>query len=407
MPPLDRRRRRRPLGQALWIALLVGLVLFLLIGGALRVGRASGPYTVDIDRSYALQAGVLAGQSNQQAAQLNRLVNTMPGLARRTLQTQLDELVAQATATATGAEALAPPDPAPGLDPGFTTAMADRAGALSDVRRAVYGLLGMTPQPVTGALGSPGPAAAGTRGATATLLPSDQAAAELTRAGAQLARADQTYAAVRRSFAAAPGHARLPASVWVHDPALWAPGTVETLVNDLTGSPTLATFHRLQLVTVRVSPAAVPPVGAPPAGPPGAAGACQATTVSVIPPTARLALDAVVANFGNVGETGSTVTAQLQPQGPGDPATSSARFALAPNTSAAIALPPLAIAPGDTYGLSVSVSAPPGQSDQTGLTGCYSIRVAPPTPTTTTTAPATTTSGAPGATTTTSAKPPG
>jgi len=407
MPPLDRRRRRRPLGQVLWIAVLVALVLSVLIGGALRVGRASGPYTEAIDRSYALQAGVLVGQSNQQAAQLNRLLNTMPGLARRTLQIQLDQLVAQATATAAGAEGLAPPDPAPGLDPGFTTALSERAGALSEVRRAVYGLLGMAPQPVTGALGAPGPSAVGATGATATLLPSDQAAAELTRAGGRLARADQTYAAVRRSFATAPGHARLPPSVWVPDPALWAPGTVETLVGNLTGSATLAAFHRLQLVTVRVSPAAVPPVGAPPAGPPGAAGACQATTVSVIPPTARLALDAVVANFGNVGETGSAVTAQLQPQGPGAPATSSARFALAPGASAAIALPLLAVAPGDTYGLSVSVSPPPGQSDQSGLTGCYSIRVAPPTPTTTTTVPATTTTGAPGATTTTAAKPPG
>jgi len=390
----------------LWIVVLVALVLVLLIGGALRVGRASGPYTADIDRSYALQAGVLAGQSNQQGAQLTRLFNTMPGLARRTLQTQLDDLVARATATAAGAGALAPPDPAPGLDPGFTTALSERAGALGQIRRAVDGLLGMAPQPVTGALGAPGPSAVGSTGATATLLPSDQAAAGLTRAGARLAQADQTYAAVRRSFATAPGHARLPPSVWVRDAALWAPGTVETLVSDLTASATLATFHRLQLVTVRVSPAAVPPVGAPPAGPPGAAGACQATTVSIIPPTGRLALDAVVANFGNVGETGATVTAQLQPQGPGAPASSSARVALAPGASAAIALPPLAIAPGDTYGLSVSVSPPAGQSDQTGLTGCYSIRVAPPTPPTTTTVPATTTTGAPGATTTT-AKPPG
>lgn len=393
----------------LWIAVPVALVLVLVVGGALRIGRASGPYTADVDRSYALQGSVLAGQSNQQAALLDRLLTSMPGLARRTLQTQLDQLVTETAATAAAADALAPPDPAPGLDQSFRAALGDRAAAVADVRGAVYGLLGMAPQPVNGALVRPGSPAVGTSGgATATLLPSDRAAAGLTGAGRLLTRSDQAYAGARRGFALAPGHARLPRSVWVHDPTLWAPGTVQTLVGRLTGSATLAPFHRLQLVTVRVSPAAVPPVGSPPAGPPGAAGACQATEVSVIPPTRRLALDAVVANFGNVGETGAAVTAQLQPQGPGAPAASSARFALAPGASAAVPLPPLAIAPGNTYGLSVSVRPPPGQSDQSGLAGCYSIRVAPPTPpTTNTTVPVTTTTAARGVTTTTVAKPAG
>lgn len=163
-------------------------------------------------------------------------------------------------------------------------------------------------------------------------------------------------------------------------------------MGDLTGSASLSPAHRLQLVTVRVSPAAVPPVGAPPGGTAGVAGGCQATTVSVIPPTRRLAVDAVVANFGNVGETGATVTAQLQPEGAGAPAVSSARTSLPPGTSVVVALPALATSPGDTYGLSVTVSPPAAQSNQSGLAGCYSIKVAPPTPPpTTTTVPSTTT----------------
>lgn len=382
----------------------MALALFLLVGGALKIGHASGPYTVAVDRSYALQASALAEQSNEQAGQLNHLVATMAGLDRRTLGIQLDDLTADAQATATAAAALSPPSPADGLDQGFATALGDRASAVAEIRGAVDGLLGVTSAAPMGA--APGAAPAGS--ATGTLLPSDQAADRLSRAGSDLAQSDQAYASVRRALRLAPGNAALPRSVWVTDPTAWAPGPVQTLVAALTGSASLAADHRLQLVSVQVTPAAVPPLGTPPGGPPGAAGACQATNVSILPPTRRLAVDAVVANFGNVAERGATVSAQLQPQGAGTPASASARVALVPGASMAVALPALPTAPGDTYGLSVSVSPPPGQADQSGLAGCYSIRIAPATPpTTTTTVPATTTTRSPGSTTTTGPRPPG
>ncbi|HMD45280.1 MAG TPA: hypothetical protein VKG43_03915, partial [Acidimicrobiales bacterium] len=228
MPPLDRRRRRR-FNRAVWISLLLALALFLLIGGAVKVGRASRPYTVDIDRSYALQASALVEQSNQQAAQLNRLLTAMPGLARPTLQARLDELVTDSAGTAAAAAALSPPSPADGLGEGFASALGERAAAVGLVRSAVDGLLGMAPQPVTGALGAPSSSAVGSSAAVATLLPSDRAAARLTRAGSALTRSDQAYAGVRRAFLLAPGDAHLPASVWVHDPTRWAPGPVQTL----------------------------------------------------------------------------------------------------------------------------------------------------------------------------------
>ena len=281
----------------------MALALFLLVGGALKIGHASGPYTVDVDRSYALQASALAEQSNEQAGQLNHLVSTMAGLDRRTLGIQLDDLAADAQATAAAAAALAPPSPADGLDQGFATALGDRASAVAEIRGAVDGLLGMTSAATPAA--APGATPAGS--AAGTLLPSDQAADRLSRAGSALAQSDQAYASVRRALRLAPGNAALPRSVWVHDPTLWAPGPVQTLVAALTGSASLAADHRLQLVSVQVTPAAVPPLGTPPGGTARGGRGLSATNVSILPPTDRLAVDAVVANFGNVAERGATV----------------------------------------------------------------------------------------------------
>lgn len=347
---------------AVLIGLVVVIALFVLIGGAIEVGKVSGPYRRDVNRSYVAQGTVLVGQSNQTGAQLRSLMGRMATLRqiplrRTTLQQQLDALASASSQDATSAAALSPPSPTVS---GFTASLADRAQAVAEVRAAVDGLLGLG------------------QGDQA-LLPADRAAAEITSAGALLARADQTYAGVRRRFLAAPGAASLPRSVWVTDPQLWASGSVQALVQDLTSSPTLAAVHRVVLLTdaIRIVPAAPPPVRATAGG------------VSVVPPTKTLQVAAVVANEGNVRETGVVVSAQVVPQGAGAPDSTSEKVSVAPAGSVAVTFPELKVAPGDTYTLTVSVVRPASQVNLAHTSKAFTIRVAPAAPPpTTTTAPA-------------------
>jgi hypothetical protein len=358
MPPLDRRRRRRRrIAPWLLVTVAVAVVLAVLIGGVFQVGRASGPYESDINRSYAAQGSVVIGQSNATGAQLRSLMAGMTGLSRSALRSQLDSLASDSTAEATSAAGLSPPPPTVG---GFPEALADRAKGVAELRSAVDGVIGSGPS-------------------GRAVLASDQAVAQITAAGALLMRADRTYAAVRRGFLVAPGAAILPRSRWVTDPSTWSAGPVQTLVQELAGSTSLTSVQRVVLEpgTVHIVPAAVPPVK--PGGP------------SVVLPTTSLQVSAVVSNEGNVAVPGVTVKGAVTPQGPGRSDTTSTRVTLAPGDSVAVTLPPLGVTPGTTYTLAVSVNPPTAQSDRSQTSATYSIRIAPPTPPTTTTTTTTTT----------------
>jgi hypothetical protein len=379
MPPLD-HRRRRSITPTVLVVLVVAIALIVLIGGAVEIGTASGPYRRDVNRSYAAQGTVLIDQSNQTGVELRSLVADMPSLQRSALQRQLDGLVSASAQTATSAAALSPPAPSGTLGQGFAGALADRAQAVAKLRAAVDGLLGMSPLPVVGAPSPPYGSGNGAADADQVLLSANQASAEITDAATLIEQADRTYASVRRQFRAAPGNASLPRSVWMTNPQLWAAGPVQTLVDRVSGSSSLAPVHRVVLVEggVRVTPAAVPPVQA------------AATAPSVVPPTGTLQVTAVVANQGNVDETGLVVSADVQPQGAGAPADSSETVSLAPTASMAVTLPSLKVAPGDTYSLTVSVTPPAAQSNRNETSQAFTIRVAPPAPpptTTTTTQP--------------------
>lgn len=348
------------------VAVLLGAVL---IGGLFDIGRGSVSYHRDVNRSYAAQAAVLVATSNRQGDEVQALMDDMPNLTRVTLGARLESLVTAGTRVATSAAALEPPAPTVS---GFATAMEQRADALADLRSAVDGLLSLN-----GSLP----------------LAASVAASRVTAAGALMARADQRYAEVRRGFRTAPGTAHLPRSVWVPDAQLWAAGPAATLVSELSAAPTLSPTERVVLLpsTVSLTPTAVPRVT------PGA--------TSVVPPTHALGVSVVVVDRGNVAMGRATVSAKVVPQGAGAPAAASARVTLEPTSRVTVTLPKLAVAPGDTYTLTVSVIPPAGQADLATTSLTYAVEVAPPTPpsTTTTTAPRTTTTAPP---TTTTAPPP-
>jgi CARDB protein len=353
MPPFERRRRRRSLTTTLVIVLVVVVALVLLIGGAVRVGRASGPYWTDLNRSYAAQGTTLIDRSNETGSQLRTLVAGMPQLTRPALQQQLDSLVTASSQTATSGAALAPPTPSGHLGKDFAGVLADRAEAVTETRAAVDGLLGMAPLPVVGA------PTTSTTPAPKALLTSDQATADLAGAGRLLHAADQAYAAVRRQFRAAPGGAALPRSVWLRQP--WTAGTASTLVDQLSGSHSLLADHRVVLLPhgIRLTPPVVPPTTPPP----------PAATVT---PTHSLSVTAVVANEGNVDEPAVTVSVAVQ-----GGATHSRTVDLAAGRSQAVVLPSIPVTPGQTYALTVSVTAPAAPTDRTGTTRTFTIKVAP------------------------------
>jgi hypothetical protein len=331
-------------------------VLFVLIGGVLEVGRASGPYRTDVNRSYVAQGAILVGQSTQTGAMLRSLMASMTTRTRTSLQQELDTLAAASSHTAAAAAALSPPAPTVG---GFPAALAARAKGVAEVRAAVDGLLGLS------------------RAGQALLTP-DRAAALITGAGTLLERSDRTYAAVRRQFRAAPGRATLPRSTWVTDPQGWGSGPVRDLVRALASTATLAPVQRIVLRpdAVRITPAASPPVR--PGGSP------------VVVPTKTLQVSAVVADEGNVGASGVEVSAKVTPQGAGATDSSTAKVSLEPGGSVAVTLPELAVTPGDTYSLTVSVAVPAAQTDRSQTSVTFVVRVAPPTPTTTVPGPAST-----------------
>lgn len=331
--------------------MLVAVVLALLLGGILDVGRASAPYDRNVNRSYVAQASELALQSNATGAELRSLMASMTTLDRDGLGHQLETLAATSAQVADEAAALTPPDPT--VD-GFDQVMEDRARAVGEVQGAVDGVLGLR------------------GGAIGTSL----AAERITGAGSLLRQADRSYAQVRRQFLVAPGNARLPRSRWVVDPDGWSATPVLDLVQALTLTPSLATVHRVVVVpgTVHIVPAAVPPVH--PGGP------------SVVLPTESLQVSAVVANRGNVAEQGVRATASVTPQGTGRADLSSVTLTIGAGGSVDVTFPRLAVGPGDTYTLAVTVDPPPGQVGRSEAS--YTLRIAPPTPTTTTTTTTTT-----------------
>src|SRR5580704_9756637 len=136
MPPLSthRRTRRRSRRRRIVFLASVLVVVALLVGGITQIGRQSGPFYASVNRSFATQATTLVDESNATAASLRRLMKNMQSQDRLTLQADLDALVAQSDQEAAGADSLATPVSAGGVQGQFATVFAERAHAVSSVR---------------------------------------------------------------------------------------------------------------------------------------------------------------------------------------------------------------------------------------------------------------------------------
>ena len=357
------------------MALAAVLLFGLLIGGLVDIGRASRPYWRSINRSYADQAAPIVTSSNQTAAALSTFMSEASGLGRHQVQVQLETLVRVADYDASLATQLVPPEPSAPIATTFTSSMDDRATAMGNLQNALFGLLGI--QSTTSGTTTSGTTvsrASGGSGAPAILSTSEvetrlQGVADLLR------RSDQQYAAFQSATGSAPGHAHVADSVWLRDPAQWTSAQLAAFTQAVATSPSLAVVHHVVLSPngIRLTPASVPPgaqAAAQNGAPPGA---------SVLPPTTKLGVQAVVQNLGNVPESDVVVRASVQPSSGGTAEVATAHVSMAPGTSAVATLTDLPVQPAQTYTLTVTVVAPAGQADRSSLSQSFTIWVAPAT----------------------------
>jgi hypothetical protein len=209
--PRDRRRRgraaaRRGRGRAVLLTLLIAVTLALVIGSVAEIHAQSSDYRTSIDTGYGALATRVADASNQTGGELASLMEsaaTLPNseiplptkneiqqgvdpavassfTARNEIQQGLDQAVASTSEQAAQAASLVPPNPTGSVSTQFTSVMAARSRATSDLRTTIDGLLGMEPLPVAGAPAEPSPTA------PTALLPIPRAATAMSAVGVLL-----------------------------------------------------------------------------------------------------------------------------------------------------------------------------------------------------------------------------
>ena len=341
-------------------ALVVVAVLVVLGVDALsQVGRASAPVRRTENRSFAALALPVVDQSNATGAALEYLWTKGPSLDRVTFFSDLATMASDSAAEDQAFVALTPPTPSGDVLGRCQATMSGRREAAARLQSDLDRLLG-------GRDGFGG---------------GDEAAAVggLVSIGDQLRVADASWAGCRRALLHQPGSARLAGSTWVHDPTAWSETAVSQQVASLVSSPTLAPVHRLTLLSVSTTPAAVPAVDG----------------VGVVAPSTALAVRVVVADVGNVGEARVNLVVTAVPQGTSGPQGTSvpqgtsggpdlvrATTGLAPGQSVVLSPPSLKVSPGRSYVLTVTATPAtgPGRASTS-----IPLRVSAPPPTTTTT----------------------
>ncbi len=254
----------------------------------------------------------------------------------------------------------------------FVQVFADRAQAMTQLRAAVYGFLGMQPiapagTPSSGDTGDTGTSGSGSgsgSGSTA-LLSATQATNRIAAAGALLARSDALYRSVRHTLAADAGNGRLPKSVWVTNPQVWQLGSVAAQVDLLATSSTLAATHDVVLRTVRLSPPALPtPQGTP-------------ANVSIISPTTQISVSVVLANQGSSNEPHVAVHYTLADQTSGATVTQTRTTPLALGASVTLPDVTMRVKPSTAYVLTVQLVLPTGQTLTDNTVVQQALQVAP------------------------------
>ena len=304
------------------IPLVLSTVVVVLAADAVaKIGPESGPYQRAVDGGYAALTLPLVESSNSSASSMSSFLAEASALDRATFFSDLDVLASDTASALRRFDAITPPEPAVAAS-GCRDAMADRARATAMLRDAFEGVVG----------GHTG------------LAPVHQAAAATSAgaAGRTLLSGDASWASCRRQMRAAPGHARLASSVWIHHPATVDAGALAHLLGAVAATRALIPVHRLTIVAVVTDPLAVP-----------------SGQTRVVPPTRRLVAHVVIANEGNVEENGVEVggVASVQDE-PASPVPVQRTVTVAAGASSTLTLPSFVVVPGSTYVVQVTAEAP-------------------------------------------------
>jgi hypothetical protein len=367
------------------------VTLVLVVASIAEIHAQSSGYRRSIDAGYGALAARVVDASNQTGTQLAAVMDSAPSLtnqalprtARAVLEQGLDAAVAATAQEADQAAHLVPPYPTDQVSDQFADVMAARATGTADLRHTVDQLLGMTPLPIAGA------PAASVPPAPAVLISIGQATTSMANAGQIFQQSDADFANLTAQIRKMALPIHLPRSVWVPVPVASAPLGPPQLASSaatLGNAAALAPFHRLAITAVGLSPPAVA------AGGPGVVGGdctnvasnAPGATPTVLPPTTTVTAEATVTNCGTVPETGVVVTQTLalaDPAGTAPPppsargSASRVSVALRSGASMALTLPPLSVASGHLYSLTVQVAVPASQQDTAGSTQQFLLQI--------------------------------
>jgi hypothetical protein len=347
------RRRWTPRrARVLVPAAVAGVVLALFFGAVSDIGSQSASYLRTVDRGFAALASSVAIRSAHTGAVLQSLLTGGPSLERLAFFATLDAAAAATTRQADDLAGYSSPAPAAAVG-ACLRALAERAAAAADLRRAFEGVLG---------------------GRTGTSPLSPDAAMSVADAGlSAAAQGDLSWAACQRAVHRAPGTPTVAGSRWLTDPTAWSGLWLDSLLPSVTGSPSLAAQPALGIITVRTDPSVLPAGAGPP----------------VVQSTRSLTVHVVVSNTGNVDEPGVQVSARLSGGPLRGPASLSAFVAVGAGQSLSVLLGPFAVVPGSGYTLTVSAATPSGAGTATASLALQVAAVP------TTTAPTTTTTTVP------------
>jgi hypothetical protein len=373
------------------LVLAVAVAVVLVVGSLAEINAQSSGFRTSTNIGYGDLASQVVHASNRTGAQLATTMRGAPTLtnrviphtARAELQQSLDQAVQETSDEASQAARLVPPYPSDGVSTRLTAVMDDRAAATLRVRTTIDQLLGMSPPPIAGAPVST---------STAVVEPAvqvPQATTVMTAAGRLFEQADAAY----RSLITLIRHRHLtialPASVWVPAPKAQAPLGANQLGQSaavLAGASALGSYPRLIISAVGLSPPAVA-TGSPSAIGDGCdhATSTVATAVpTVLPPTSSVTSAVTVTNCGTVSESGVVVTETLAvadpPGSPPPPArarggTAHQTVSVPSGSSHSLTLPPLAVAGGHNYTLTVSLAIPVTQTVADGSSQQFFLQI--------------------------------
>ncbi|MEI6453017.1 MAG: hypothetical protein WCO31_00295 [Actinomycetes bacterium] len=338
----------------------IGVVLmFLALMIWHSVSRASGPFQATVNHSYAKLVAAEVEQSNLQGVKLIRLLKTAPDLDRATLQSRLDNLASACDVIAARTASYNKPRPSNASGDSVAKVMDLRADATHHVVVAMEGILGLGPKdPV----GTPTTAAS----AQIAILPISSVEKALVAAGSEIQRSDALWPQAQAQLARGDGHAKLPRSAWITDPQLIAPGPMHALAENLASSASLSPIHRVSLASISLVPGPLPHQG----GPGG----------SYLVPTDSIRVSAFLANSGNVDEPTITITYTLDCLDDATSVTTSVSKPISLGISKAITPVIFKTKPDHHYHLTVTVTPPSGQTNQSDLTQVADLTIAPDTP---------------------------